>query len=95
MEFLYKRRFLEGFDRLSAQDQKRVIEAERGVRAFCESRRAAPGLGIKSLHSGRSKVWEARAGVRLRLLWVETESLVSFVFIGSHDEVRRFLRSLA
>lgn len=95
MEFLYKRRFLEAFDRLPRTDQSRVMEAERRIRAFYETRMSPHGLGVKKLFSGHARVFEARAGLRLRLLWVQSPGIVSFVFLGTHDEVRRYLRSFA
>jgi mRNA-degrading endonuclease YafQ of YafQ-DinJ toxin-antitoxin module len=50
------------------------------------------GLGVRKLHA--SGVWEARVGLGLRLLFAVQPDLLTFVRVGTHDEVRRFLREL-
>jgi hypothetical protein len=50
------------------------------------------GFGLRKLHP--SQIWEARIGLSSRaLFYLESKSAV-FVFLGTHDEVRRYLRSI-
>jgi mRNA-degrading endonuclease YafQ of YafQ-DinJ toxin-antitoxin module len=50
------------------------------------------GLGLRKLH--RTGIWEARVGLDLRLIFTFAEATITLVRAASHDEVRRFLRSL-
>lgn len=50
------------------------------------------GLGLRKLH--RSGVWEARIGLGLRIVFAVDRQACTFVRAGTHDEIRRFLRSL-
>jgi mRNA-degrading endonuclease YafQ of YafQ-DinJ toxin-antitoxin module len=50
------------------------------------------GLGIRKLHV--SGIWEARVGLGLRLLFALERDRITLVRIGTHEEVRRFLREL-
>jgi mRNA-degrading endonuclease YafQ of YafQ-DinJ toxin-antitoxin module len=50
------------------------------------------GLGLRKLH--RSGIWEARLGLDLRLVFALADDTITFVRAGTHDEIRRYLRSL-
>ena len=50
------------------------------------------GIGIRKLH--QSGIWEARLGLGLRLVFVLEPDLLTLVRVGSHDEIRRYLKSL-
>ena len=95
MTFQYKARFTKAFQRLPLHEQTRVGEAVEQVCTFFESRQAPEGLGLKKLFSRErlGAVCEARAGLSLRILFSIQENLVTFLIVGSHDEVRRFIRS--
>ena len=95
MGFLYKKRFLSSFNRLRTSEQVLVRETVQQIRGYYETRHSPYGLRIKKLHQSSSgKVFEARPTIALRILWVEGESLISFVLLGTHDEVHRYLKSL-
>jgi len=49
------------------------------------------GLGVRKLAGG---YFEMRAGLDLRLIFKIELAAVIFVFAGTHDEVRRFLKQL-
>lgn len=50
------------------------------------------GIGIRKLH--RSGIWEARLGLGLRLVFGLEPGLLTLVRVGSHDEIRRYLKGL-
>jgi mRNA-degrading endonuclease YafQ of YafQ-DinJ toxin-antitoxin module len=50
------------------------------------------GTGIRKLH--RSGIWEARVGLGVRLVFALEADLLSLVRVGSHDEIRRYLKGL-
>lgn len=49
------------------------------------------GIGIRRLDDA---VFECRAGLRLRLLFQAGEGVLTLFFVGSHDEIRRFIREM-
>lgn len=49
------------------------------------------GLGVRSLGAG---VYECRHGLALRLVFQVEAGTLYVHFMGTHDEVRRFLRKL-
>lgn len=51
----------------------------------------AVGLGLKEL---RRDVWEIRAGLRDRIIFCKSKDTVEFLALGSHDQIRRFLKNL-
>jgi mRNA-degrading endonuclease YafQ of YafQ-DinJ toxin-antitoxin module len=53
---------------------------------------AHAGLGIRKVHA--SGIWEARVGLGLRLVFAFEAGLLTLLRVGSHDEIRRFLREL-
>jgi hypothetical protein len=50
------------------------------------------GLGLRKLHP--AGFWEVRAGLSLRAIFRLDKDEAVFVFLGNHDEVKRFLNSL-
>jgi hypothetical protein len=40
-------------------------------------------------------IWEARLGLKMRAVFRLEDDQVIFVFLGTHDEVQRFLRNLS
>ena len=95
MQFIYKERYLKRFDRFSPREQALIVETDRQIRAYYATRQASVGLRIKPLYgSGSDKILEARVSQSIRIVWAEREQTVSFVLVGLHDDVRRYLRSL-
>ncbi|MBI3996845.1 MAG: hypothetical protein HY352_04230 [Candidatus Omnitrophica bacterium] len=95
MQYLYTKRYLKRFDRFPRQEQLLLLEADHQIRTYYSTRQAPHGLGLKLLHTaGSNKVLEARVSLSIRLLWAERGNQVSFLLVGSHDEVKRYLRSL-
>jgi mRNA-degrading endonuclease YafQ of YafQ-DinJ toxin-antitoxin module len=42
----------------------------------------------------KDRWYEVRSGLDLRLIFRDCDECLSFEFMGSHDEVRRFLKGL-
>jgi hypothetical protein len=95
MQFIYKRQYLKRFDRFPTADQARILAADEQIRTCYLTQKAPFGLRIKQLYTkAGEKVLEARASQDIRILWAERKDTVSFVLVGTHDEVKRYLRSL-
>lgn len=55
-----------------------------------ETGQIPPGLGLKPLQYG---IWEARSGIHDRILFRrEPDDVVELLLIGTHDEIKRFLK---
>lgn len=95
MHFRYKKAFLKEFESLNHLEKNLVIAADKQIRNYYLSHDAPYGLRIKKLYAeGGDKIFEARVSDKIRILWVESEGLVSFTMVGDHDEIKRYLRSL-
>jgi hypothetical protein len=68
-----------------------VDHAIRLPHTYLDTAHAAGWLGIKKL---APDVFEARAGLALRIVYVEAGSEFLLPLLGNHDEVRRFLKHL-
>jgi mRNA-degrading endonuclease RelE of RelBE toxin-antitoxin system len=85
-------RFQRDVRSLGPEHRSAVFEAMLGLeRAFAEPHLHA-GLGLRKLHP--SGVWEVRVGLGLRLFLTFDEHAAILVAVGTHDQVRRYLRSL-
>jgi hypothetical protein len=92
--FLYKKAFLKAFDSYKGSEKELVISADKQIRHFYDVRKAPYGLRVKKLFEKEGeKTFEARVTDKIRLLYVESGEVVAFAFLGSHDEVRRYIKS--
>ena len=86
----------EGFQRdvrgLSESQRPAVFEAILALPRALGDPHLHAGLGMRKLHS--SGVWEARVGLGLRVVFALETNLLTLVRVGSHDEIRRYLRQL-
>lgn len=88
-------RYYSSFDRTYRQmrplDRNRIESAIGALLEYLErgGGAAPPGLGLKKL---RQNIWEARVGLALRIVFTLDHDLLSFILVGKHDAVRRFLR---
>jgi mRNA-degrading endonuclease RelE of RelBE toxin-antitoxin system len=88
-QIILKASFQRAYHRLSPAERDRVKKALRLLQDYLDTGYAPIGLGLKKLGSG---VYEFRVGLALRGVYVEEGSLLALVLLGSHDEVRRFLK---
>jgi mRNA-degrading endonuclease RelE of RelBE toxin-antitoxin system len=83
--------FLRQLGKLDPRVKESVKAAAAKVMDFYDSRAAAPGLGVKRL---RSDIWEARAGLRIRILYRLSGDGLRFILAGTHDDVKNYLARL-
>mgnify|MGYP001162058478 CR=1 FL=1 len=77
---------------LDPQQRAAVFEVLLALPTALGAPHTHAGLGIRKLH--RSGIWETRVGLGLRLVFALEPNLLSLVRVGTHDEIRRFLRTL-
>jgi hypothetical protein len=83
------RQYDRAFDRLTIAVQDEVLEAIPSLAAAFGKPHAH--LGLRKL-GGR--VYEFRVGLKLRIVFRHDADTLFLLLIGTHDEVRRFIRSL-
>jgi len=81
---------LETLRSFSKSERKEIGKLIEQVRDSFGSPHAHAGVGIRALGQG---LYECRHGLALRLVFAAYRGLLYFHMIGSHDEVRRFLKS--
>jgi hypothetical protein len=92
-KFLYKKAFLQAFDRYKELEKELIIMTDRQIRHYYLKQSAPFGLKIKKLFENKDgKTFEARVSDKIRLLYVESEEIVAFAFLGNHDEVKRYIK---
>ncbi len=85
-------RFRRDVRALDADGRAAVFEALLNLPAAMGDLHRHAGLGLRKLH--HSGVWEARVGLGLRILFTVEQKAYTFVRAATHDEIRRYLRSL-
>lgn len=92
---LFKAAFQKAFDALSNEKQTLALKALEAIDLYLKSGQAPYGLRIKKLYeSGFAKTFEARVSIDLRIVWVQTKEEIIFSLMGTHDDVRRFIKNL-
>ena len=74
------------------RDQAAILRLVVDLETTLASPQAHRGVGLRKLHP--AGIWEIRAGLQLRVLFRLGEDEAIFVFLGTHDAVKRFLTSL-
>lgn len=86
-------RFLRSFDRaFKCLPNRRREDARAAIDSlldFHETGRRTEGLGLKKL---RKDFWEIRSDIATRILFTMNDACVTFVIVGNHDEIQRFLK---
>lgn len=77
---------------LETERRAAVFEAILALPGALEEPHRHAGLGLRKLHA--SGIWEARVGLGLRLVFALEPGLLTLVRVGSHEDVRRYLRQL-
>lgn len=78
--------------RLAPDDRAEVLSALRRLPAAFGRPHAHTGLGLRQL---RRDIYEIRIGLNIRVLFVRDGDLLVIKTLGSHDDIRRYLRTRA
>ncbi len=92
MEYEFKPSFDRRFRKLGRSRQQKVYEAIDALMSYFH--REAPlskGLGLKNWEGD---YWEIRSTLKDRIIFKFTDHVI-FLFIGSHDEIRAFMKGKA
>ena len=74
------------------QDRAAVLDALLDLEPALANPSRHSGLGLRKLHP--TDLWEVRIGLALRVLFRLSRDEAIFAFLGTHDDVKRFLKNL-
>ena len=76
----------------SVQDRAAILKLVLDLEIALANPSEHTGQGLRKLHP--AGLWEARAGLSLRAIFRLDKDQAVFIFLGTHDEIKRFLKSL-
>lgn len=91
MRYAYHRAFLRATERLSRHETDALLRDVGKFQQAIEAGQWPRGLGITHL---RRDYFEFRVDLHLRVIYRRSPGLIEYILYGSHDDVRRFLKSL-
>ena len=92
MRIALTERFQSDVAGLATAERSAVFETLLALpKAIGQAHRHA-GLGLRKLHA--SGIWEARVGLGCRMVFTLAGDMLTLVRVGTHDEIRRYLKSL-
>jgi len=91
MRFAYHLSFLDATRPLSRAQASKLLKAIEKFQQAIEGRQWPQGLGITHL---RDDYFEFRVDIHRRVTYRRTGDLIQYILYGSHDRVRRFLKTL-
>jgi len=91
MRYAYQPSFLKTTRHLSQAHAAKLVRAIEKFQRAVESRQWPEGVGITHL---RERYFEFRVDLQTRVIYRRSGDLIQYVLYGSHDEVRRFLKTL-
>ena len=84
-------RFRRACRALPPHDQAAVLRMLLELEPGLANPREHTGLGLRKLHP--EGIWEVRVGLSLRALFRLAEDEAILLFLGTHEEVKRFVRT--
>jgi mRNA-degrading endonuclease YafQ of YafQ-DinJ toxin-antitoxin module len=92
MKIALTERFQADVRALANEERGAVFEAMLSLPRALGAPHLHAGLGLRKIH--RTGIWEARVGLKLRLVFTFADDTLALVRAADHDEVRRYLRGL-
>lgn len=81
--------FLHSYKKLAPEEKKILAKALEQFNHFILTGESPLGLHYKKINHDK---YEFRVGLRLRVIVKEESHIIYLVFIGSHDDVERYMR---
>ena len=91
MRFAYQPSFLDTTRQLSRPQASKLLKAVEKFQSAIESRQWPDGLGLTHL---RGDYFEFRVDIHTRVIYRRSGDMIQYVLYGSHDQVRRFLKTV-
>lgn len=91
MKYILLKSFIKKFDSYQKTEQESILHTIEQIKDYIETNNAPFGLRIKRLSA---RIYEARINIHLRIVYFREKDIVKFFCLGSHDEIKRFLKNL-
>lgn len=91
MRYQYKPSFVKTIKKLTPQRKSKIKEVIQNLVIFFETGQKTSDLGLKKL---KRNFWELRIDLKERVIFKFKDDLAEFVIVGSHDEIKRYLKNL-
>ena len=91
MNYIFKTSFIRLFKKLDRKKQEQIIDAIEALKLLIEEKQKLESLGLKRLSKN---IWEIRSSLKDRILFTFEKDTVSFILIGSHVDIIKYLKNL-
>ena len=92
MKYDFKKSFIRSIKSLPEKNKEKIKHlAFEIIDIVSKKKKPSKGYGLTRL---RKDYWEARTSIRERILFKLTNDCIYFIFVGNHNDVKRFLRSI-
>lgn len=91
MQFVYKKEFLKTLAKYPDSIKQLILETDQQIKSYIDAQSAPFGLRVKKIGP---HTFEARVTNKIRIVWIKKQDIISFALLGTHDEVRRFIRNI-
>lgn len=91
MRIEFKKSFYHTLRYYDQKEQYKIIEVIELLVKFFEKSQIPHGLGLKLLKPKR-RIWEARAGSNIRIIFRYEKNLLEFALVGNHDDIKRYIK---
>lgn len=89
-EILILSSFERSLKKLTPRQKKEVAVSLESFNSFLATGQLTPGLGFKKINHDK---YELRVDIRLRIVIKMETDICYLILVGSHDEVKRYLRN--
>jgi mRNA-degrading endonuclease RelE of RelBE toxin-antitoxin system len=77
--------------KLSNTDKEKLKKSLHQLNSFIEFGLLPKGLGFKKI---KGNIYELRVDIRLRIILQMDEEVIYLVLVGSHDDIKRYLKKI-
>ena len=92
MRISFAERFRRQCQSVGPRERAAILAVLLDLSAVMASPQQHGGAGLRKVHA--AGIWEVRVGLSMRALFRLAPDEAIFQFLGNHDEVQRFLRTL-
>ncbi len=90
MKIEFCKSFEKSLKKVNPKEKEIVFEVCQNLLDIFEKRQQpSQGIGLKKLEK---TFWEIRVSIHMRIIFEWQEDLIKFLLVGSHDEIKKFLR---
>lgn len=91
MKYFVSSHFEKCFKKLGNTEKERSKSAITALTKYFDKGIKPIGIGLKRL---QDNIWEIRVSIKMRLLFSFEKDEITFIIIGNHDEIRKYLKRL-